>query len=107
MLERMKPAWHIVDKISLIMGFVLCISGFLITNSALLFGYPKQILLPIPSNWYLGLVVFVLGIISYFLTLRGVEKFNSMPTAKTYLLCLIIMIIILNLRLYPPFYGLV
>lgn len=69
-LDKMKPAyWRIIDANSISMSFLLCFSGFLAMNTELLFDNLAQS--PSPSNCYLGLTLFLLGMISHVLTLRS------------------------------------
>ena len=103
----MKPAyWRVIDAISISMSFVLCFSGFLVMNSELLFDNLAQS--PPPSNWYLGLALFLLGIISYVLTLKSGQKFiqetKNWIHIKNVLLLILILLAILNFLLYPPFH---
>jgi hypothetical protein len=66
----MKPGYYLIMAISI--SFALCISGFLVMNAEFLLTHIARD--PPPTSWYLGAIGFLLGVVSYVLTLMIAKK---------------------------------
>lgn len=103
MVNMMEPKiWQRIDSFGLVLGFVLCHFGFLTMNWELLINHSAYNP-PLPE-WYLGVIVFSSGIISFIILENG-KKFKQTQNRiniKIVFLTTIILMTFFSLIYYPP-----
>ena len=94
--------WRCIDALGLVLSYALCFIGFSVMNWKLLIEHTATY--PPTFQWYLGVALFVAGIIS-FIILESGRKFKQgiyRINIKIAFLVIAELMVLFSLGLYPP-----